>query len=250
MAIDQDYFSQWVETRFGRDNYYVKELQVNLHSPFTEKKDDGFHLWCCPELNAYHCWKTGKSGNLYELISEFEPCSYADAVELLGGNQYLKTLEDKIQKFFQSKPKEVKKSSLSLPPGTKAIHELPDGIREVVQKYLQNRKLDYSNLYYCTEGKYAKRIIIPYYDSNRNLIYFNGRDITNKAYLRYKGPEKETVGIGKGDVVWMSSYPDKGEKVYLTEGEFDAMSLKEAGFVSAALGGKSLNPKQIKLLFN
>ena len=48
---------------------------------------------------------------MYELISEFEPCSYADAVELLGGNQYLKTLEDKIQKFFQSKPKEVKKSN-------------------------------------------------------------------------------------------------------------------------------------------
>ena len=66
-------------------------------------------------------------------------------------------------------------------------------------------------------------------------------------YLRYLGPPKE-LGIGKGDVLFVPSWPEKGQKIYLTEGEFDALSLKQCGLCSAAFGGKNLSDAQIKIL--
>jgi DNA primase len=99
----------------------------------------------------------------------------------------------------------------------------------------------------CTTGKYSNRIIIPYYGPNGNLIYWNSRDMATESKLRYMGPDSEEVGVGKGDVIYMESWPKSG-KVYLTEGEFDAMSLTKSGLHGGACGGKALTDKQLELL--
>ncbi len=103
-------------------------------------------------------------------------------------------------------------------------------------------------MFICTSGRYKNRILIPYYDKNNNLVYYNGRYIGDPGKnLRYLGPPKE-LGIGKGDVIYVQKWPNKNEKIYITEGEFDAMSLYQSGFYSAALGGKSLTDRQIDMI--
>jgi hypothetical protein len=50
------------------------------------------------------------------------------------------------------------------------------------------------------------------------------------------------------DVLWLADWPEPGIKLYLTEGEFDAMSLVICGFHAGACGGKALCDKQIAML--
>jgi DNA primase len=96
-------------------------------------------------------------------------------------------------------------------------------------------------------GKYYNRIVIPYYDREGTLIYFNCRALNDNQEPKYRGPPKE-LGIGKGDVIFMSEWPPKRAKLYLTEGEFDALSLYQSGFYSAALGGKEITEFQCKII--
>src|SRR5690606_36158759 len=63
----------------------------------------------------------------------------------------------------------------------------------------------------------------------------------------YMGPPKE-VGVGKGDVLFVPRWPKPRVQLYLTEGEFDALSLCVCGFYAAAFGGKELTDVQLEML--
>jgi DNA primase len=256
--IDYEIFWTWACEKFGEDNCYQAGPEVCINSPFVPDYDPdrGNHLWCNPSKGVYHCWKTETSGTLIRLVMEIEGCEYPDAQEILGGDRALHKLQEKLIAFLTAKKKiekkpvtESVKSLLTLPTDTFKITALsPENrLRILATEYLEKRKIPIDGLYICGNGKYAMRIIIPYYGPNGQLIYFNGRDITNKAKLRYRGPEKE-VGVGKGDVVWMKEWPGEGSTIHLTEGEFDAMSLCQAGFNGAAIGGKNFSDKQLQLV--
>jgi DNA primase len=103
-------------------------------------------------------------------------------------------------------------------------------------------------MYVCVNGLYRHRIVIPYYDRDGKLIYFNARAIGNEV-PKYRGPPKE-LGIGKGDVIYMPRWSDiiPGDLVFVTEGEFDCLILSQIGYFSAALGGKEATETHMKLL--
>lgn len=256
--IDFDVFWEWATGYFGEYNVVKHGDEVCINSPFVAnyKPDDGHHMWCNPEKGIFHCWKSDRSGTLYQLVKEMVGCSYPEAVDILGDNAALRNLEARLTKFLGEKKQNVKKpelkavtTNLTLPADTFLISDLaPDnGLRKQAESYLAGRKIPSDGLYVCLGGRYANRIVIPYYGPNGNLIYFNCRDLTGRSKLRYQGPPKE-VGVGKGDVMWIKSWPKPGTKLYLTEGEFDAMSIWEAEYCGAALGGKNLSSKQFKLL--
>jgi len=258
MAVDFDAFVKWAEDRFG--DIIVSYPEVKINSIFKENDQD-HKLWCNPdggrdkiETGVYHCWKTGKTGTLAGLIMEVDGCAYEDAVDILGGDTPLAELQEKIEDFFDNlQIKEVVKTEepidLKLPPETHSIADLPpwNPHRQRAEIYLRNRKIPTDNLKICTGGLYRNRIVIPYCDQKGKLIYFNCRALSNKQMPKYRGPEKE-LGIGKGDVIFMPKWLPKGVKLYLTEGEFDALSLFYSGLHAAALGGKNLSVKQIQLL--
>lgn len=237
-------FVNWAENKF--DDVKINGNEVKLNSIFCE--DTKNHLWVNPEKGVYHCWKTDKAGTIIQLVSIVDNCSFKEAYEKLGLNNNfgIRQLEEKL-KIFDKRPNIT---SLPLPKFTFLIANLSSNnhYRIKAENYLNNRQMPIGNLMICIGGKYKNRIIIPYFGKNNELIYWNSRDITNKASLRYKGPGKEEVGIGKEDVLWFNSWPKEGSKVYLTEGEFDAMSLNLTGFYGAACGGKSLGNKQLELL--
>lgn len=244
--IDYDTFRAWAEEHFPECEVVGDELKIN--SIFTH--DDGRHLWCNPSKNAYHCWKSDAHGNLFDLVSQKTGCSYFEAVSLLANDNSLRTLEARLDKFFgmkaEAEPVKEAPKLLALPSDTHRITDLSGFHREIADKYLTDRKIDVGNLMYCVGGQYRNRIIIPYYGPDGTLIYWNSRDVTGKSKARYLGPDKE-VGVGKGDVIYARSWP-KGGKVYLTEGEFDALSLCQCGLTGMACGGKALVERQVDLL--
>lgn len=255
MSIDFESFVQWCEERFPGD-VVVKGKEVRINSIF--EPDQKHHMWCNPYGGKHHrndgvyrCFKSDKKGTLVGLVMEVDNCSYEEAKEILSGNTPLRILEDQLDKFFKEKeyeevhPEEVK---IKLPEYTYLITALPKSslLRMEAEDYLSKRKLPIEGLYVCSTGDYKNRIIIPYYDPKGKLIYFNGRSMLDKG-LRYLGPEKN-IGVGKGDVIYASVWPKSGSKIYLTEGELDALSLKICGFHGMACGGKYLSDTQVEYI--
>ncbi len=254
--VDFDSFVDWCEDRFNGD-VVVKGKEIRINSIFAPE-DNKHHLWCSPsggkhhrDYGVYHCFKTDKKGTLISLIMEVDNCSYDEAKEILTGATSIGDLEDLIDDFFKNKEEEIekqKKAKLQLPPDCVLISSLPPNniVRIKTESYLKDRKLPIDGLYFGTDEDYHDRIIIPYYDAEGVLIYFNSRALNDDG-LRYLGPKKE-CGVGKLDVLYVPKWPAKGSRVYLTEGEFDALTLYLCGFNAAACGGKTLGEKQIEYL--
>ena len=257
MSIDFDLFLNWAEARFK--DVVVKGNEIKINSIFCE--DYKHHLWCNPSggknhlpYGVFHCWKTDTKGSLPSLIMKVDNCSFEDALEILDStNTRLEDLEKKVAEIFEKKPKqnflEIEKSKIDFPKGAYFLDDLPsvNYYRKNAEDYIKKRKISPKGLLVCTEGDYKNRIIIPYYNRSSELIYYNGRSLSENNSLRYLGPPK-SLGVGKGDVLFVPEWPTEGEKLYLTEGEFDALSLRQCGLYSAAFGGKALSDAQVEIL--
>lgn len=259
MSVDFDKFLHWAESRFG--DVVVRGEEVLVNSIFCE--DRKRHMWCNPsggktncEAGVYHCWKSDRSGTLIGLVMMVDKCSYSEAVESLGAisEGRIEDLERRVREIFEKKEivteEPAQQKRLELPEGCYSFSDLPSSndTMRTAREYLRSRMIDESGLFVCTHGRYRNRVVIPYYDPSGRLFYYNGRYIGDPGKnLRYLGPPKE-LGIGKGDVLFVPDWPPHGDKIYVSEGEFDAMSLRKAGLYSAALGGKAMTQRQMELL--
>lgn len=273
--IDYELFYNWCEDRFGAHNLKVRHTahgdEICTHSYFHKRKnhedDHGFHLWMNTtggkkklEGGAYRCWKTDEMGSLVTLVSEYDGIPYEEAEEMLGGVTSLRSLEQKVHDFFGYK-EEVETSTLdtvapvldpvAFPDFTFMIDKMsPSSFWRVrAKKYLAERKIPSTGLYVCTDGdfEYRNRIIIPYYDRDGNLVFWNGRTMSvNPKVQRYAKPKHGD----QANVLFMTEWPEPGSKVHVMEGEFDAITLGMADFVGCACGGKFLSDPQINLLRN
>jgi DNA primase len=254
-----DNFKKWAEKAL--DDIVVHGSEIRINSVFTE--DSKHHLWCSPsggktkrKNGVFHCFKTDKKGSLVKLIQIVDKCSYEDAYLTLNGRTSIRELEDKLYDFFDSldeqeaEPTVVEKKTITLPEGSSLISSLPKNNfwRNLATEYLEKRKIPADGLYICRTAPYKARIVIPYYDKDGDLFYFNARHV-GKSSLRYLGPDK-SIGIGKGDVLFMAggAWPEKDSFVYVCEGEFDALSIHHSGLNSIACGGKNLSEKQMSLI--
>jgi len=268
MSISYDKFLDWVETRFSlEDIKHGKNGEVRLNSIFHPEKSDTKHrLWCSPSggkhhrlQGVFHCFDTDEKGSLISLVMLVDSCAYQQALDTLDTTDTsLRVLERKVNDMFNDDkiieaivdPIENNDDIIKLPDHVYPFDELSDTNYHRIQAevYLFGRRLKTQHLMVGTAGEFKNRIVIPYYDRNGKLIYFNSRYIgTSKKALRYMGPHKD-VGVGKEDVLYVPKWPAKGSKIYLTEGEFDALSLTMAGFPSGAFGSKNLSERHVEFL--
>jgi hypothetical protein len=258
--VDFNSFLKWAENTFGASNVVIRGDEININSPWAE--DTKYHLACAPDggkrsvsTGVYRCFKSQRTGTLASLIMEFDNCDYSDAVEILEGGSTLRYMEQQLEEFFSGKKKEPAKpiinpGELAIPEGCQKISDLPeeDFNRLKAVSYLESREIPHDGFYYGSSGRYKERIVIPYYDAKGRLIYYNGRYIGyDKKVGKYLGPPRE-VGIGKGDVLYAYEWPKIGSKIYVTEGEFDAITLNLCGFFGVACGGRYLTDTQLDML--
>lgn len=262
MAIDYNKFLEWAEDRFG--DVVATGDEVKLNSIFVE--DYKHHMWCNPSggkkeapYGVYHCWKSGEHGSLVNLVKKVDKCSYETALDILGVNDIdLLTLERKVEEFMSSKYNQpshiviptIENIKIQFPSHTYPIQAVSSYWQEEAKDYLAKRKLPYQEYFVCIDGDYKNRIIIPYYNKSRELIYWNGRFLNDgKNIAQFKGPDQKLYGVGKSDVIYIADkWQESGATLYLTEGEFDAKSLSISGLFAGALGGKSISEKQIEIV--
>jgi len=203
MAVSFDAFVEWAEDRLGDIIISGDEIKANsIFMPDTKHHlamnvKGGVHE---REDGCYRCFYSGKIGTLVGLVMEVDGCSYKEAKDLLCGKTPIGELEAKLNEFFKSEEEiiaEKPKGLLSLPEECHLISSLKTGSfhRNRAENYLKDRKIPINGLYFCTNGVYKSRIVIPYYDKDGILIYFNSRHI-GKSPLRYRGPPK-SIGVGK-----------------------------------------------------
>ena len=273
MAVDYDLFYEWCENKFGAKNIKIRNTahgrEICTRSIFALRKgmdEHGFHLWMNTEGGkkklsggAYRCWKTDEMGSLVSLVSELDSIPYEEAEEMLGGTTSLRTLERKVHEFFgfkeefeagtETTPAQPVKdpNAVELPEYTFLIDRMmPSSFWRIrARTYLSGRKIPTVGLYVCTDGEYKNRIVVPYYNREEELIFWNGRTMSDhENALRYAKPKNGD----QDNVLYMTDWPEPGSKVYVMEGEFDAITLGMADLTACACGGKYLSANQIEML--
>jgi Toprim-like len=261
--INYETFLSWAINHFGAENIRIRKGEILTHSPFCE--DQRFNLWLRPdggkknrENGVFRCWKTDRRGSLVKLVSDLDNIPYEEAEELLGGNSTLRQLEQQIHEMFGAKTWEIPEitepvpeplQGIDLPPHTYLIDDLSKNhpFRQAAEEHLASRSIPTEGLYVCTRGDYKNRIIIPYYDQDGDLVYWNARTLSSRDDVpKYIKPNDEN--LDQTLVLYMQRHPKKGERIYLTEGEFDAMSLTLSGLCGVGCGGKFLSDVQINMI--
>lgn len=91
------------------------------------------------------------------------------------------------------------------------------------------------------------RIIIPIYDISGRLVNFQGRDITGKQELRYKGCPVEKAIIHHKHILYGENLCRLKDQIIVVEGVFDAWKL---GVGAVATFGTSVTKEQINEMAN
>lgn len=268
MGVDYDAFLNWASSHFGMENLKFRGPEICANSPYASevgKDDHKHHLWMRPdggkkglEGGAFRCWYTDRMGSLVSLVSDLDHIPFDEAEELICNTTSLRALEKRLHEFFDSKdepevhePSDAEKEliNLELPPFTFPIDGMSrtNRYRAAACTYLQGRKIPTDGMHVCIEGDYKNRIIIPYYDLYGKLIWYNARTMSSKkGVLRYMKPDDKR--FNQEEVLYFRNWPRPGTKIYITEGEFDAISLDVIGLNGCACGGKFLSEAQIEMI--
>jgi hypothetical protein len=122
-------------------------------------------------------------------------------------------------------------------------------IAEKAKAYLNGRgftdeTIDKYGLMFSESGRYAGRIIIPFYE-HKKLVYFQARRFIGADDRKVINPSKDDAPRGKSHWLYNFDMASKYDEVIITEGWASAIS---AGENAIALQGNRASPVQMKKL--
>ena len=232
------------------DRSFLLRMSPKL-ARFSKKKDDLYNFRCplCGDSQKnktksrgyvyrkkndyfYMCHNCGISTTFYNFIKQLDASLLAEyqLERYKNGetvnNNYSKSSSDEV-----NTEKPVFRKKLQLP----TIELLPEG--HFAKEYVQKRKIPeryFTNLYYAEDFKEFvesfgiqkellagdKRLIIPFYDEEKNLIAFQGRALgeSKLRYITVKLHEDNRKLFGLDRI-------NQEEKIYVVEGPIDSMFL-------------------------
>lgn len=231
--VKQKLYAYFTE-RWGMWDYTRGWLKSNCPLCGKEKKF-GVQI----EDNKAHCFSCEFNEDLFKTIIELENLkTYNDVYKTLNtytGGNYTPSA-DRVEPSQQR--------NLQLPADFKLIGLYDSRTAKIVEANLRGRgfnirKLMRAGIGYCAKGKYAGRIIIPYYE-NGNLIYFNARKFIDIGE-KFKNPTKEECGVGKTEVIYNVDALSLYDRVFVFESTTNCLTI---GSNTIGTGGKTLSPKQ------
>lgn len=236
------------------DRAFLLRLSPKLQR-FTQKKDDLYNFRCplCGDSQKnktksrgyvyrkkndyfYMCHNCGASTSFYNFLDKVDPSltkEYALERYKNGDNNKSNHETPKFEEFKTEKP--VFKKSLELP----TIQSLPEA--HFAKMYIQQRRIPeafLSQLYYAEDFatfiqslgiqkdgliKEDKRIVIPFYDKDKNLIAIQGRALgeSKLRYITIKLHDDNHKFFGLDRI-------DEDKMIYVVEGPIDSMFLDNA----------------------
>jgi DNA primase len=226
MVVDKGLVKKFLAHNFPYKVTSTGEIRINS----IYDKDVKFHLYISPELNKFYCFKTGESGGITKLITDYLGINKEDVYEYL------------LSHFSEGKDliiPEIKNSVFEIPPINFFYSSVKDKAYKQAAIYLVDRgiskekimKLGFVN---NDKSSYNNRIIVPFYE-NGEIVYFIARDFVGSK-LRYMNP------AGVNSKQFLFNKDEIENTVCICEGVFDAMSFDEQ--VGTAMIGAELSKQQ------
>ena len=235
------------------DRAFLLRLSPKLQR-FTQKKDDLYNFRCplCGDSQKnktksrgyvyrkkndyfYMCHNCGASTSFYNFLDKVDPSltkEYALERYKHGDNNKSNHETPEFEEIKTSRP--TFKKALDLP----SIDSLPEA--HFAKVYVKSRKIPeafYSQLYYAEDfatfiqslgiekelTKKDKRLVIPFYDAEKNLIAVQGRALgeSKLRYITIKTHEDNHKFFGLDRI-------DQDKMIYVVEGPIDSMFLDNA----------------------
>ena len=172
------------------------------------------------ETQKWHCWTCNSGGKkLTSLLRKLDVDKKTISIirEIYGDSNYNPKTEDSDAKVFISLPKEF----ISLAEAPKGFNpEYKHAIHYLNQRGIGIKEIVKYGIGYCKDGMYARRIIVPSYNSDGSLNYFISRSYYAEEKMKYKNPP-----ISK-NIICLDSQINWNEPIILCEGVFDAITIR------------------------
>lgn len=240
--------------------------------PFHNEKTPSFIVH--DDKGYYHCFGCGKSGNIFTFVQETEHITFPEAIEILAKKagielkvesaqerakaDKIKTIQDLYNRITNSyhqvllkmngaeKAREyLEKRHIS--PETCEKFMLGYALPDSMWLYGFLKKNDYSDnllwesglIYkeYGNQSFFTDRLLFPVRDLHGNTIAFSGRDLSGTSKAKYKNSSGTAIYSKKENLFgFYESLPEIKQKqeIILCEGNFDVISLHQAGLCYAA----------------
>jgi len=203
-------------------HHHKQKLQINIQ---TQK---------------WHCWVCNSGGKKLAYLLrrlDADKSLIAKVKEIYGDVGYVSEKNDSETKVFIQLPKEF--ISLAKAP-TGFNPEYKQAIAFLNRRGIGQKEIIKYNIGYCKDGLYAKRVIIPSYDSNGYLNYFVSRSYYDDSKMKYKNPpiSKNVIGFDS-QINWKMP-------IILCEGVYDAIAIRRNAI---PLLGKFPSKKLVEKIF-
>jgi hypothetical protein len=225
---------EWVQENIKSGRLQSGGREYVIPSLFYED-DWKMHMSINLETGLWRCFKSGETGNFYKLVSLVRGVPYQKGKEVF----YSFCIEN-------GKLPEESEAKIIIPESKSITHsefvEVEEG--SSAWNYLQSRSLNPTRFYECNSGKFKGRVIIPFEDRD-GLFYFTARSLSPDTFPKYLNPASEE-GVKASHVLY--PYAHSEEPLYVTEGAFDAIAIKEAGMNATCTNGCSPSVIQMQYL--
>jgi len=187
---------------------------------------------------GWNCFNCNRHGNFYDLYSKLKGISYDDAKKEL-----YKYDKEKVKRYIKErtnrpvtkvKKKDDKETFNWIRSDVyERLESIPENLGVMENMYLKkleefynSRKIPYEyKIYIAYKGKYKNRIIIPIFDEDNNIIYFQARRIPKSGITpKYDNPvaPKELCILNRHRF-------DREKNIIIHEGLIDAFMVGKQG---------------------
>ena len=193
----------------------------------------------------YHCFNCEASGSFLQLYSELKSLTIDESKkELFNYNP-----DDLIQILSSKKKRKIKEVieyenfnhilNDCLTVNSETTGYIETKYKELLIKFLKDRNLPPDvNIFVAYKGPYQSRIIIPIYDENNDIIYFQGRRLDDNMPRKYDNPT-----LKKSNVILNKHKFNKERYIIITEGIIDALSIGDS---ATSILGKNITDEFIE----
>ncbi len=243
-------------------------------SPFKQEKTPSFYV--SPDKGLYHCFSTGKGGDMFTFVQEMEGLDFKGSLKVLADKAGVSL------KNFDPKVKEEKDRLYEIMEEATKVFENFLSKKTDVLEYIKNRGIEektikdfrigyvpegWRNLYDLLRNKFSDkdlslvglvkvtekgvydtfrdRIMFPIFDSSGRVIAFSGRIFKDDGKSGKYVNSPDTPLFNKSDVLFgidkAKNYIRKYDFTTIVEGQFDVIALHQAGFRNTvAVSGTAL----------
>lgn len=215
------------EPKNSSDPQNKKQWEFNCRSTTCSNDHNKFNLAFNSEHNIYKCWKCGESGILHKLIKKYgNKKDYEDLLLVLP------VFNNNISNVFRRPIVNHNLITCPLPEGfTHLLKENNSKLRNLALNYIIRKRkvtedqINFYNIGYTEIGAYRNRVIIPSYNTNNNVNYFEARAFLENTKLAYYKPDKKAFPQNnvpeKYDIIFNEKNINWDLPIYLVEGVFD-----------------------------